>query len=183
MRRLILVAAMVWGLAGCGIWNARISASGPLFSAVPQSPLAVGQARIFVLRDKVLYLAQGPGIGRREVAIDGRVIGYLEDGGFLMDDVSAGLHSVSIGVGGAQTTRGFAVEPGEEAFINVDDKSRMMGARALATGAVGGAIGGITQTLQEQEEAAEGHEGPIWRIEQIPPADGMAILQNLALSQ
>jgi hypothetical protein len=47
-------------------------------------PLASGQARVFVLRDKVLYLAQGPGIGRPEVAVDGQVIGSLENGGFLM---------------------------------------------------------------------------------------------------
>jgi hypothetical protein len=88
-----------------------------------------------------------------------------------------------VGVGEAQTIRGFAIMPGDEAFIDVYDKTRMAGARALAAGATGGAIGGAMQALEEQEEAAERHEGPIWRVEQIPPADGMAILQTLALSQ
>jgi len=47
----------------------------------------------------------------------------------------------------------------------------------------GGAIGGMAQALQEHEEAAERHEGPIWHVDLIEPADGLAILQSLALSE
>jgi hypothetical protein len=148
-----------------------------------QTPLPAGRARIFVLRDTVLYLVQGPGIGRPEVAIDRRVIGNLENGGFLMADVPAGQHSVSVGMGEAQTIRSFAVMPGDETFIDVSDKSRMAGARGFAAGLAGGAIGGVAQALQEQEEAAERHEGPIWAVDLILPAAGLPVLKNLSLSQ
>jgi hypothetical protein len=98
-----LVAAAT--VAGC-----VIAASGPRFT--PQAPPIAGQARVYVLRDKVLYLVQGPGIGKPEVAIDRRVIGHLENGGFLTADVPAGIHTVSIGIGEAETARGFTVAPG-----------------------------------------------------------------------
>jgi hypothetical protein len=111
------------------------------------------------------------------------VIGDLENGGFLMADVPAGQHSVSLGVGEAQTIRGFAVMPGDEAFFDISDTSRMAGARGFAAGLAGGAIGGFAQALQEQAEAAERHEGPIWAVDRIPPAAGLPVLQNLSLSQ
>jgi hypothetical protein len=149
---ILLVAAAT--LVGC-----VTEASGPRFTA--RAPLIAGQARIYVLRDKVLYLAQGPGIGKPEVAIDRRVIGHLENGGFLTTDVPAGVHTVSIGTGEAETARGFTVAPGGEEFIDVLDKSRMAGARALSAGIAGDALGGIAQALQEQEEAADRFGGLI----------------------
>jgi hypothetical protein len=165
-------------LAGC-----VTNAVGPRFGTVPHAALAAGQARVYVFRDKVLYLAQGPGIGRPEVAIDGRVIGNLENGGFLTADVAGGIHTVSVGVRGAQTRRGFTATFGEQIFIDVYDKTRMAGARGIAAGLAGGAIGGIAQALQEQQEAAERHEGPIWRVDQITAAEGLAIVQGLSLSE
>lgn len=176
MRHLSILLVAAATLAGC-----VTEASGPRFTA--QAPLIAGQARIYVLREKVFYLAQGPGIGKPEVAIDRRVIGHLENGGFLTADVPAGTHTVSVGTGEAETARGFIVAPGGEEFIDVLDKSRMAGARALGAGITGGALGGIAQAFQEQEEAAERHEGPIWRVDPIPPQDGMAILQTLSLSR
>lgn len=176
MRHLSILLVAAAALAGC-----VTEASGPHFA--PQAPPIAGQGRVYVLRDKVLYLAQGPGIGEPEVAIDRRVIGHLENGGFLTADVPAGMHTVSVGTGEAETARGFIVAPGGEEFIDVLDKSRMAGARALGAGITGGALGGIAQALQEEEEAAERHEGPIWRVDPIPPQDGIAILQTLSLSQ
>lgn len=176
MRPLSILLVAAATLAGC-----VTEATGPRFT--PRAPPVAGQARVYVFRDKVLYLAQGPGVGKPEVAIDRRVIGHLENGGFLAADVPAGMHIVSIGTGEAETARGFTVAPGGEEFIEVLDKSRMAGARALGAGITGGALGGVAQALQEQEEAAERQEGPIWRVEPIPPQDGIAILQTLSLSQ
>jgi hypothetical protein len=107
MRHLSILLVAAATLVGC-----VTEASGPRFTA--QAPLIAGQARIYVLCDKVLYLAQGPGIGKPEVAIDRRVIGYLENGGFLTADVPAGMHTVSVGTGEAETARGFIVAPGGE---------------------------------------------------------------------
>lgn len=59
----------------------------------------------------------------------------------------------------------------------------MAGARALGAVITGGTLGGILQALQEQEESAERHEGPIWWVEPIAPQDGIAVLQILSPSQ
>lgn len=176
MRHFLILALVAAGLTGCAT-----VATGPRFSPLASPP--GNQSRIYLLRDKVLYLAQGPGIANPQIAIDQHLIGGLENGGYLSAEVSPGAHTVSVGVGDAQTIRGLTLAPGGTAFVDVIDKSRMAGARAFSAGLTGGALGGIAQALQEQNEAAERREGPIWRVVLIPPEEGIAILQTLSLSQ
>jgi hypothetical protein len=177
-RRSVFLLALLVTLSGC-----VSNASGPRFNSLNQSPPPSGQARVYVLRENVVYLAQAPYIAKPAVDIDGHTIGYLQNGGFLVANTPAGEHALTVGFGSEPTIRGFAAAPGNEVFFEAYDKSRMTGARAAVAGVAGGAIGGIQQALEEQGEAAERREGRIWAVDQISAPAALQELQNLALSE
>jgi Protein of unknown function (DUF2846) len=138
-------------VAGCAT-----NASGPPFDQIAQGMLAAGYARVYVFREKVFYVVQALHIVRADVAIDGRPIGGLTNGGFLTADVPAGRHVVSVasrGVIADQSVKYFDVASGNRVYVEVYDKSRMEGARA-ASGAVGGAVGGAV--MGASQASAEG---------------------------
>ena len=119
VSRLIVLLGGIFVVVSC-----VTSASGPRFSAMQQAPLPAGQARVFVLRDTVLYLAQGPGIGRPEVAIDGRVIGYLENGGFSDGRCSRGATLSFRGGGRVPTAAALPVLQNLSLSQRIRDKSK-----------------------------------------------------------
>jgi hypothetical protein len=176
--RLLLALGLTAALTGC-----VSNATGPRFGGISQAPPAAGQGRVYVLRENVLYLAQAPYIAKPAVAVDGRVIGYLQNGGYLAADVPAGEHALIMGFGSEPTIRGFAVPPGGAAFFETYDKTRVAGSRAFVAGMAGGAIGGMTQALQEQREAEERHEGRIWTLDPVPAPVALQKLQSLVLSE
>jgi hypothetical protein len=117
-------------LAGC-----VTSASGPRFDALPKAPASANQARVYVFRSSVFYLAQAPYVARAPVLIDGGAVGTMTNGGFLIVDVVSGHHSITVTAATDQTTKGFDAAGGSEVYIQVYDKSRMEGvAPALAGG-------------------------------------------------
>lgn len=135
MRRWIGAVGLCF-LAACGATNA----SGPSFDAVAMSPPS-NAAEVYVFRDRVAYAMQAPHVVRVEVAIDGRFIGGLANGGFLMVAVSPGRHVMTVGPAGDMTGGYFVVPAGSVAFLEVSDKTRMEGARAATAGAAAGVLG------------------------------------------
>jgi hypothetical protein len=137
----------------------------------------------------VAYVVQAPYVARPEVAIDGRVIGVLKNGGFVSADVSAGEHSVTIGFDAEPTTRTVAVAPGASFYFEAYDKTRMEGARWLAAGVAAGpgvtngVRGAIGQVLDEKAEAERRVEGRVWSLDPILPPIALERLRNLAQSE
>jgi len=174
MRNVIVTTLAVAVLFGCAV-----SASGPSFSNLPQSPLTADQVRVYVFRDKVLYLAQAPHVVRATIAIDGRTVGYLANGGFLIADVPAGHHSVSAASAAYLTVRDFDVAPGSDVYVQVYDKTRMQGVPIIAAAAVGGVIGGAVVGAVVFSGGAE----RVWGVDLVPKADAWPVLQGLSLSK
>ncbi len=186
-RMLRLAAMMLTGaiLAGC-----VTSATGPKFTAASQDALGGSQGRIYVLRQNAAYVVQAPYIARPQVAVDGRAVGILRNGGYLVVDVPAGEHSLSMGFGSEPTVRTFTIAPGGSVYFVAYDKTRMEGARWAAAGVtaaagggiVAGAAGGVGQVLDEQAEAAARGEGRVWSLDPVPAPIALDKLRGLARS-
>ena len=99
-RFIISLAAAL--LAGCAT-----NANGPAFNSQTDPTAPTGYARVYVFRDKVLYLAQAPYVVRTQIAIDGRIVGNFTNGGYLVTNVAAGQHAIAAGSGEYQTIRPF----------------------------------------------------------------------------
>jgi hypothetical protein len=175
MRNAIVATLAALVLFGCAV----VSASGPQFSSLPQSPLAADQVRVYAFRDKVLYLAQAPHVVRATIAVDGRTVGSLANGGFLMADVPTGHHSVSAASASYLTVRYFDAVPGSEVYVQVYDKTRMQGVPIIAAVAVGGVIGGAVVGAAVFSGGAE----RVWGVDLVPKADAWPVLQGLSLSE
>ena len=136
MRRLILSSGVVLLLPGCAT-----NASGPSFNQFAAIPLAAAQDAVFVFRDKVFYAAQAPYIVRSTIPIDNQPVGMVANGGFIVANVGLGWHYIVAASGAERTIRYFDALPGRPVYIQIWDRTRMEGARAVA-GAAGGAAGG-----------------------------------------
>jgi hypothetical protein len=132
------------------------NASGVMFDQAPQTQLAQGQARVYLYREKVVYLAQAPHVVSAEIEIDGRLIGAIKNGGFIAVVIPAGRHQYSAGVGANQTTWYLEAASGSTAYFQIWDKTRMEGARAASGLALGAAAGGLGGAV----DAATDTEGP-----------------------
>ena len=133
-------------LSGCAT-----SATGPTFNseAGPTPPL--GFVRVYVFRDKVLYLAQAPYIAQTQIAVDGHIVGRVANGGYIVTNVAAGRHSITAGFGAYQTSRDFDAASSGDGYIEITDKTRMEGTRMIVEGAVG--------ALVARENAIQATEG------------------------
>lgn len=172
MRTSLLTTALF--LAGC-----VTSPTGPTFSALPQSPVAADQIRLYVFRNKVLYLAQAPYTARAPVVIDGRVAGHVVNGGFLRLDIPAGEHLIAVTANADQTVRYFKAPGGSEVYIQVYDKTRMEGvAPALA-----GVPGSVAHAIAQSEAAAAANEGRVWGVNFVARENALPILYQLSLSE
>ena len=149
-RSFVLLCALT--VAGCAT-----SASGPVFSNQTAPVAPNGYARVYVFRDKVLYLAQAPYIAQTQITIDGHIIGSLTNGGYLVTNVAAGRHSLTAGSGAYQTTRNFDAASSGDGYIEIIDKTRMEGARMAAEGAVGAlaARGNAIQAAEGRRETRQ----------------------------
>ena len=175
--RNIIVALLAVVCSGCAV-----NASGPGFNTVPRPPIAGDEIRIYAFRERVLYLVQAPHVVRAALSVDGRTIGHLVNGSFLIIDVPAGRHSVGAASGADQTVKIFDAPTGAEVFVEVWDKTRMEGVPALAAGAAGGAVGGAIIGAAQSASAAEG-EGRIWGVGFVSKQDAWPVLQGLSLSK
>jgi hypothetical protein len=186
MRKFVLLLACLI------LVNCSTNASGPRFENVPKEPLAQNQSRVYVFRDKVPYAVQAPHIVKAEIAIDGTVIGNLENGGFLTTDITAGRHSISATSASDPTIKYFDAAPESEIYIEVYDKTRMEGARA-AGGAAEGALlakaengdvaGGMTRgALAGFFYSKNSDEGRIWGMDYITEQEALPRLRELSLS-
>jgi hypothetical protein len=181
-------------LAGCLLVGCVTSASGPRFDTVQQKAIAPGQARLYVFRAKVLYLAQAPYIASAPILLDGRVVGSIANGGVLTADFpsdSRTVHSVVATAGSDQTGKLFAADAGSEVYVEVYDKTRMEGARAAPAAVVGGMVGGaatgvrafVTSIADEARLAAALGEGRVWRVNFVTKADALPVISGLSLSE
>ncbi len=157
-----------------------VSAEGPSFDTVSDAPPDLNTAKVYVFRDKVLYLAQAPYIARPQVTLDGSPIGDLKNGGFLSVNVSVGHHSLVIEPGPDQSRISFDLQGKSTAYLAVYDKTRMEGANAALAGAAFGAVGGVIYTLSAN--ATTRNEGRVWHIEPLYPEDALPILHTLVRS-
>ena len=136
MRRSILSPLAALLLAGC-----VTNASGPSFDQVTITPPTASQAVVYVFRDKVFYAAQAPYIVRSTILIDNQPVGMVANGGFIVANVGLGRHYIVAESGAERTIRYFDALPGHPVYVQIWDRTRMEGARAVA-GAAGGAAGG-----------------------------------------
>jgi hypothetical protein len=175
-------------------------ATGPAFNTQGPAPVPIGYTRVYVFRDKVLYLAQAPYVVRAQIEIDGRPIGALLNGSYLSVNLSRGPHSLIAQSGEYYTTRTFTVENGSVGYIEISDMTRMEGGRMLAAGALaalvarGNAVGSgetIAQIRQDMIAGAAGavsqdesFAGPqrVWDIEFPSSDDATPKLTQLALA-
>jgi hypothetical protein len=182
--------ALFVALAATLLFGCVESATGPTFSEQAQPNASEGFARIFVYRDKVLYLAQAPYIVRAQIAIDGQIVGSLANGGYLVTSVAAGHHSITAGSGPYQTTRSFDARGSGDGYIEIADKSRMEGARMAGEAAVG-AVGATTRqdmyasavSAALQDEAFSGNPERIWDVAFPGRNEAINKMQTLSLSQ
>lgn len=182
--RWMILAAVAGILASC----ATTSASGPKFDPAALGPPAPGQARLYVYRDKVFYLAQAPTVAQADITVDGRSVGRLANGGFLTADLPVGPHVVAAASGADRTSRYIEIGPGA-VYVEVFDKTRMEGARALpaaaAGGLVGGAVGGALAgaAIGAAQSAQSDQEGRIWGMDQVAEAEALPRLVQLSKSE
>jgi hypothetical protein len=162
------------------------SATGPTFSSQTPPAAPNGYVRVYLFRDKVLYLAQAPYIAQAQIAIDGRTVGNLANGGYLVTNIVAGRHSITSGSGAYQTTRVFDAASSGDGYIEIIDKTRMEGARMVAEGAIGAlAAGGnaihkVSGAMDaiSQDESFSGPER-VWDISFPSRADALPRLSLL----
>jgi hypothetical protein len=184
-----IAAAVFTLLTACG----SINASGPNFTELSTKPLAENHARVYVFRDSVFYAMQASYIAKSQIFIDGQIIGWLANGGFVTTDISAGQHFITATSAGDPTTKYFNAVPATNIYIEIYDKTRMEGARAAA-GAATGAIISKAQNANVADGAIKGaisgfyysknaNEGRIWGMDYLSQEEALPKLQRLALSQ
>ena len=132
MHRALFSICMSLVVMGCAT-----EATGPAFSTQHLPPAPTGYARVYIFRDNVLYLAQAPYVQRAQITMDGRAFGNLANGSYVVVNVQAGRHSITVGSGAYQTTRPFVAGSYGDGYIEVADMTRMEGARWALEGAVG----------------------------------------------
>jgi hypothetical protein len=172
-----LLAGILLVLAACGT-----NASGPRFGELHEAPVSAGQVRVYIFRGKATYLAQAPSVVRAQIELDGRLIGGLENGGFLTADLPAGPHTIAAVSGSDRTVKSFQATGRGDVYVEVWDKTRMEGAAPLAAGLVGGAAGGAIVGAV-QGASREDSEGRIWGVDFVAPDDALPVLRGLALSE
>lgn len=119
------------------------SANGLKFNQVTQRSLEHGQARVYLFRGRVTYLAQASAVVSARLQMDGKTIGGLKNGGFVELDVPAGRHFFTAGTQPELTAWYLDVPAATNVYFRIWDKTRMEGARATAGFAVGAAAGGV----------------------------------------
>jgi len=175
MRKFLIVA--VFMLSACAV-----EANGPAFQQVTDQGRTDDLVRTFVFRDKATYLAQASYIRSPWVVIDGKEIGNLKNGGFVVADLKPGDHVVTIGAGSEEpTSKGFRTVPGADGYIEVFDKTRVQ-TSVIIGGVLGGAIGGAIAGAINDSNQPE-NEGRIWRVSFPVPSDAQPRLEKLFLSR
>ena len=172
MRAALIVMACAL-LAGCAVQDA----SGPSFgiSSIP----TLGQSHVYIYRTRELYLAEAPDVVSAEITIDGKAVGYLENGGFLVADLTPGSHLIWAD----QSRTECDAKAGQDVFISVSDNTRMNGLPALAGGAIGGAIGGMGGgTIGGAIVGAAASQREMWRVERVMTAEALQQIRNLKRS-
>jgi hypothetical protein len=99
--------------------------SQPAISANLEPVISTNLARIYVMRDNVTYVAQAPAVVAANIFIDGKSVGALKNGGFLVADVIPGQHTI-IAASSDQIERTITVKPSAVTYIAVWDRTRMI---------------------------------------------------------
>jgi hypothetical protein len=194
--RFLFAFVLAATLAGC-----TTTASGPSFSQQIQPSAPAGYIRVFVYRDNVFYLVQAPYVVRADITIDGRLVGSLANGGYLLTTVTLGHHVVTAGSGQYQTTQAFDARSAGDGYIEVADKSRMEGARIVGEAALGAANSLSESALNgddwktargsaysaaansaAQDEMFSNSPERIWDVAFPSPQEALSKLQQLSLS-
>lgn len=192
-HHILIVAAFV--LAGCAM-----TADGPTFSTQAHTPIPPGYTRVYMFRDRVLYLAQAPYVVRAEIVLDGHPVGALLNGAYLSIDIPAGVHKIIAQSAGYYTMRDFTADTGT-GYIEISDWTRMEGARMAVEGGVGflEARGNAIQAGETRQQrhidelsgaadaigADPAYSGPerVWDVEFPAADDAMPRLKQLSRAQ
>jgi hypothetical protein len=193
MRAFALMFCVGFMLSGCAT-----DATDPTFNSINQPAAPSGYARVYIFRDRVLYLAQAPYVEKAQITIDGHVFGNLANGSYLIANVASGPHSLIASSGSYQTAMTFVAAPSGDGFIEISDRTRMEGARMAVEGAVGALAArnnavqageGRYQTRQDeingaanaisQDQSFSGADR-VWAISFPAESDALPRLQSLA---
>jgi Protein of unknown function (DUF2846) len=166
MKHLFCICVVSGLLAGC-----VTSASGPRFDETMQPTVAPNQTRVYIYREKVFYLAQAPYIAAGEVAIDGRVVGRVPNGGYLALVVAPGQHRITAIAGNDRTTRPFGAVGGSSVYVQLLDKTRI-NKNAFVGGAVGATFDAVTDNSSAQD-------GRVWGLDFVVEDVAVGQLQTL----
>ena len=160
MKSRLLLLLMLIMVAGCAS-----QATGPKFDAASQPTIPANLARIYVMRDTVTYLAQAPAVVSAQIFIDGKPLGALKNGSFLLADVVPGQHAI-IAASSDQTTRMVTAQSGVITYVAVWDRTRM-----------------IVPLVAEISAPVSEQDGRIWGVGKYSEGDAAKILPDLSSQQ
>jgi Protein of unknown function (DUF2846) len=119
MRKIGFLAFVVL-LSGCAS-----QPIGPKLDPPSQPAMSANLARIYIMRDSVTYVTQAPAVVAANIFIDGKPVGALKNGRFLVADVIPGEHTI-IAASSDQIARTITVNPSAVTYIAVWDRTRMI---------------------------------------------------------
>lgn len=169
MRAMFLLSCVAL-LAGC----ATATPTGPRFDDTQHQAVGQNQVRVYIYREKVFYLAQAPYIASTEIAIDGRLVGHVQNGGYLELEVAPGQHTITAKAGDDRTTKPFGAVPQNAVYIELWDKTRIN-----KNAFVGGAIGATFDAVAGAESPVEGR---VWGVDFVTEPIALGQLQSLMRS-
>jgi hypothetical protein len=127
MRKIGFLAFVVM-LSGCephAVGSKIDPPSQPAISSNLEPAISANLARIYVMRDSVSYITQAPAVVAANIFIDGKPVGALKNGRFLVADVIPGQHTI-IAASSDQIARTITVKPSAVTYIAVWDRTRMI---------------------------------------------------------
>jgi hypothetical protein len=119
MRKIGFLAFVVL-LSGCAS-----QAIQPKLDPPSQPAMSANLARIYIMRDSVTYVTQAPAVVAANIFIDGKPVGALKNGRFLVADVIPGEHTI-IAASSDQIARTITVNTSAVTYIAVWDRTRMI---------------------------------------------------------
>lgn len=143
-------------LSGCAS-----QAIAPKVDPPSQPAISANLARIYIMRDSVTYVTQAPAVVAANIFIDGKPLGALKNGRFLVADVIPGQHTI-IAASSDQIARTITVNPSAVTYIAVWDRTRM-----------------IVPLMSEISAPVSERDGRVWGLGMYPDEIATRILPTL----
>ena len=163
MRKIGLLAFVV-SLSGCAsqaVGPKFDPPSQPTISANLEPVISTNLARIYVMQDSVPYVTQALAVVAANIFIDGKPVGALKNGGFLVADVIPGQHTI-VAASSDQIARTITVKASAATYIAVWDRTRM-----------------IVPLVSEISAPVSERDGRVWGLGMYPSEAASRILPTL----